>query len=78
MPPGDTAFDQEAVRKAFTGTGEWQRLEVEVVGTDLTVRLNGTVVTRASDIADVEGYIGIQSETGAVEFRRVDVERLDR
>jgi hypothetical protein len=78
MPPGATAFDQEAVREAFTGTGEWQRLEVEVVGTDLTVRLNGTVVTRASDIADVEGYIGIQSETDAVEFRRVDVERLDR
>jgi hypothetical protein len=35
-------------------------------------------VTRASDLADVEGYIGIQSETSAVEFRRIDIQRLER
>ncbi len=78
MPAGETALDTQAVRAAFTGTGEWQLLEIEVTGTELTVRLNGVAVTRASDIADVEGYLGIQSETGAVEFRRIDIERLER
>ena len=77
MPPGDTALDRDAVRAAFTGTGEWQVLEIEVVGTELAVKLNGVAVTTASGIADVEGYIGIQSETSAVEFRRIDIQALD-
>jgi hypothetical protein len=47
------------------------------VGTGLTVRLNGAVVTRASGLADLEGTIGIQSETSAVEFRRIDIEVID-
>jgi hypothetical protein len=78
MPPGETALDTQAVRTAFTGTGEWQLLEVEVAGMELTVRLNGAVVTQASGIADVDGYLGIQSETSAVEFRRIDIQRLER
>jgi hypothetical protein len=78
MPPGDTALDREAVDRAFTGTGEWQLLEIELVGGELAVKLNGTHVTSASGIEHVAGYIGIQSETSAVEFRRIDVEALDR
>jgi hypothetical protein len=77
MPPGETALDRDAVNAAFTGTGQWQLLEIEVVGTQLTVRLNGTQVTRASEIADVDGYIGIQSETRAVEFRRIDIQNIE-
>jgi hypothetical protein len=77
MPPGETMLDRDAVRAAFTGTGEWQLLEIEVVGTELTVQLNGAPVTKAATIADVAGYIGIQSETSAVEFRRIDIEVID-
>jgi hypothetical protein len=77
MPPGETVLDRDAVRSAFTGTGEWQLLEIELVGTELTVQLNGVTVTRASAIEDVAGYIGIQSETSAVEFRRIDIEVID-
>jgi Domain of Unknown Function (DUF1080) len=77
MPPGETMLDRDAVRAAFTGTGEWQLLEIEVVATELTVQLNGAPVTRASGISDVAGYIGIQSETSAVEFRRIDIEVVD-
>jgi hypothetical protein len=78
MPPGETAFDRDAARAAFTGTGEWQLLEIEVVGTELAVQLNGVAVTKASGIADVAGYLGIQSETSAVEFRRIDIQELER
>jgi hypothetical protein len=77
LPPGETALDRDAVRAAFTGTGEWQLLEIEVAGTELTVELNGVPVTRASGLADVEGYVGIQSETSAVEFRRIEIDVID-
>jgi hypothetical protein len=77
MPPGETVFDRDAARAAFTGTGEWQTLEIEVVGTELTVQLNDVAVTKASGIADVAGHVGIQSETSAVEFRRIDIQAID-
>jgi hypothetical protein len=77
MPPGETLLDLEAVRSSFTGTNEWQLLEIELVGAELTVRLNGTPVTKASDVAEVAGSIGIQSETSAVEFRRIDIEEIE-
>lgn len=78
MPAGETRLDSEAVSRAFTGTGEWQLLEIELVGTELNVALNGVPVTRATGIDDVAGAIGIQSETSAVEFRRIDVQVIDR
>jgi hypothetical protein len=78
MPPGETVLDREALTRAFTGTGEWQLLEIELSGTLLTVQLNGVPVTRASGIEDVAGFIGIQSETSAVEFRRIEIEELER
>lgn len=77
MPAGETLLDREAVSRSFSGTGEWQLLEIELVGTELRVALNGVPVTTATGIADVAGSIGIQSETSAVEFRRIDVEVLD-
>jgi hypothetical protein len=77
MPPGETHLDRDAVRAAFTGTGEWQLLEIQVTGTELVVKLNGTPVTRASGIDDVEGFVGLQSETSAVEFRRIDIEIVE-
>jgi hypothetical protein len=78
LPPGQTAQDQEAIRAAFTGTGSWQLLEIEVVGTELEVQLNGVPVTKASGLEDVAGYIGIQGETSTVEFRRIDIQELER
>ena len=78
MPPGETALDRDAVRSAFTGTGEWQLLEIELIGDALEVQLNGVPVTKASGIEDVAGYIGIQSETRAVELRRIDIQPLER
>lgn len=73
MPPGDTALDLAAARRAFRGIGEWQLLEVDVAGSELTVRLNGVPLTRAANIANRTGYIGIQGETSALEFRRIEI-----
>jgi hypothetical protein len=70
---GETHYDADAALEAFRPTGEWQILEIDVTGRTLTVALNGTEVTRASNIVNPRGHIGIQGETGAVEYRAVEI-----
>ena len=72
-PPGETSFDRAAALAAAKPTGEWQEYEIEVVGDSLTVRLNGALVTRAGGIANPAGFIGVQGEAGAVEYRSIRV-----
>lgn len=73
MPPGEITYDQPLVEKLSRGTGEWQDLAFTVAGETLTVRFNGTEVTRAANIVKQPGYIGLQAEVGAVEFRSLEV-----
>jgi hypothetical protein len=69
MPPGDTKFDASIVEKLARPTGEWQTLEVDVTGEQLVARFNGTEVLRALGLQNPSGYVGLQGETGALEFR---------
>jgi N-sulfoglucosamine sulfohydrolase len=71
--PGETDYDSDAALQAFRPTGEWQLLEIEAAGSTLTVALNGTQVTRAANIVNPRGHVGIQGETGAVEYRAIDI-----
>ena len=73
MPPGDLVFDEALVTKLSRGTGEWQDLEFTVTGETLTVRLNGTEVTRAANVVRQPGFIGIQAEAGGLEFRSIEI-----
>jgi len=73
MPSGETDFDQTAVERLSAGTGAWQTLDVEVAGERLVARLNGSEVMRAGNISRASGYIGIQGEAGAVEYRAIAV-----
>jgi hypothetical protein len=73
MPPGEITFDQALVEKLSRGTGEWQDLEITVAGDTLTVRFNGSQVTRAANIVNQPGHIGFQAETGVVEFRSIEL-----
>ena len=73
MPSGETAFDAMAVEKLARPIGEWQQLEVDVIGDRLTAGFNGTEVLRAGNIGNASGYIGLQGETGAVEFRALSI-----
>ena len=73
MPAGDLTFDPAAVEKLSRGTGEWQDLEFTVSGETLTVRFNGTEVTRAGNIVRQPGYVGLQAEMGALEFRSIEI-----
>lgn len=73
MPPGPMQFDAALVDTVVKPTGEWQWLEVEAIGDRLTARLNGTEVLRAGGIGNARGFIGLQAETGVVEFRSIAV-----
>jgi len=72
-PAGETEFDPAVAQRAFTGVGEWQTLVIEVIGDELTAHLNGALLTRAANIVNSPGYIGVQGETSALEFRRIDI-----
>ena len=72
-PNGETAFDAELVRKLFRGLNEWHTLEVDVAGDRLIVRLDGQEITRAANIGNSPGYLGIQGESGALEYRNIEI-----
>jgi hypothetical protein len=73
VAPGETLYDADAALKATRPTGEWQRFDIQAAGDRLVVALNGVVVTRAAGLVNPRGYIGLQGETGIVEFRDVAI-----
>lgn len=73
VAPGETTFDAEAALAAVRATGEWQLFEIEAAGERITARINGTPVLDAAGIVNPRGFIGIQGETGALEYRRIDI-----
>lgn len=72
-PAGETTFDAALVNKLFRGINEWHTLELDVTGDVLIVRLDGQQVTRAGNIGNAPGYVGIQGETGALEYRNIEI-----
>lgn len=68
---GDTTFHSEAALGALRGTGAWQTFEVDAVDDRLMARINGVPVLEATGIVNRSGYIGIQGETGRLEFRTI-------
>ncbi len=72
-PDGETRFDPADAERLSLGTGEWQTLEIDVVGETLRVRLNGEPLTEALGIENPTGFIGIQAERGAIEFRAFEI-----
>lgn len=72
-PPGSAELDEDGVARAYRGTGEWHTLEIDAIGARLTVRLNGVEIGRADTIVNAAGFIGVQSELGVTEYRRIDI-----
>lgn len=72
-PQGETRFDPADAERLSLGTGTWQTLEIDVEGETLSVKLNGEPLTEAFEIDNPSGYIGIQAEQGAIEFRAIEI-----
>ena len=73
VPPGQTTFLPDVAIEAIRPTGEWQTFEIDVTADRVRVRLNGAQVLDAEGIVNPGGFIGIQGETGALEYRRIDI-----
>jgi hypothetical protein len=70
---GETKYDADAALKAHRQTGEWQAFDIDIAGDTIVVRLNGTPVLKAGGLVNPRGHIGLQGETGVVEYRAVVV-----
>ena len=73
VAPGETMFDRDAARRAFRPTGEWQTIQIEVVGDVIGVELNGIKTTVALGVVNPRGFVGVQGETGRLEYRKIDI-----
>ena len=75
-PPFKSKSDLKVVAKVFHPTGEWNSYEITCDGEDLTVKLNGAIITTATDIKNLQGHVGIQGEHGRVQFRNLSIKAL--
>ena len=70
-------FDRNRIRAAYRGPGEWNTYEIECLGESVNVRLNDVPVSRAWNVKNLTGHIGIQAEDGRVEFRSLRILELE-
>ena len=77
-PPFQHESDLETLAKVFRPTGQWNCYEIMCVGEELSVKLNGALVTKAHSIKNLRGHIGIQAEHGRLELRNLCVKTIRR
>lgn len=56
--------------------GDWNEIEITVTGTEAVCKCNGEMVGKAMSVPE-KGTIGIQSEYGEFEFRRIRVKEME-
>ena len=66
-------FDKEASAKSRKPIGEFNRVEVEVKGGDMIIKLNGTVVSTVGECELTEGPIGFQSEGVETHWKNIRI-----
>lgn len=68
----------KALEYVENAAGEWNRVEILALGPRYTVWMNGKLVNQATGVEVVPGLVGLQSEGGAIQFRRVTLTPLGR
>ena len=76
VPPFDFVSSYENVVKAYKPAKEWHTYEITCDKGTIIVKLNGEIITIAMNVQTPEGYVGIQGEFGALEFRKITLENL--
>jgi hypothetical protein len=57
--------------------GEWNRVEILAQGARYQVWINGKLVNDANGVEVASGPVGVQSEGGIIQFRRITLTPLD-
>jgi hypothetical protein len=55
--------------------GDWNEIDIAVKGTEATCKCNGELIGKAMKVPQM-GTIGLQSEYGRFEFRRIRIKEL--
>jgi hypothetical protein len=66
-------FDTKASAKARKPVGEFNKVEIDVKGGDMTIKLNGTVVSTVGKCELTEGAIGFQSEGAETLWKNIRI-----
>ena len=69
--------DLDKIKQVYRGPREWNTYEITCRGEELTVKLNGGLITTARDIKKLRGHVGIQAEKGLLEFRNIRLTELE-
>jgi len=67
------SFDAEASERARKPIGEFNKLEIDVKGGDMIIRLNGAVVSTVGECELTEGPIGLQSEGAETHWKNIRI-----
>jgi len=57
--------------------GQWNEYEIVLKGGDLTLKVNGEVQNTATEVEEVPGWIGLQSEGAPIEYRNIRLYLVD-
>ena len=57
--------------------GEWNEYECILKGTELTLKVNGVVQNKITEVQEVPGAVGLQSEGAPIEYRNIRLYSLD-
>lgn len=69
-------FKSPAAEPRMKAPGEWNGVDVTAIGHELTVILNGVEVSRFKECGNQSGYIALESEGYAIEFRNLKFKEL--
>jgi 3-keto-disaccharide hydrolase len=69
----------ELTQKALKPDGKWNEYDIKVVGPRIEVRLNGELVSTSNSATTLKrGYLGLQGEHGAHEYRNFRIKDLSK
>lgn len=75
----DHDLNVELAQQALKPTGEWNQYEIKLIGSTIEVHLNGELVSKSDDVSGLtRGYIGLQGENGAHEYRNFWIKDLSK
>lgn len=58
--------------------GEWNTMQIEAVGSEVKVWVNGVLVNHGFDCTADKGRIALQAEGSEVEFRKLELKAIDK
>jgi hypothetical protein len=66
-------LDSEARAKVIKPVGQFNTMKIEVQGGEMTISINGAVVSTVSDCELTEGPIGFQSEGAETHWKDIRI-----